>query len=215
MLDLSRMLAVVLAAPAAAAVAVRARGLPEDVELEAPHRLRRGIVLGFGLGVGLGQGAGYPNNSNDIGKSHFASSAWMGGSSGSLFVMGALTDYLNAGFWFEQSGFRDRTQTAAQTGIGLRLDAFPAAVVFPRLGGLGVFGEFGLGSAKLQTRGAPDVGGTQSYIGVGAFYEWAFFHVLGGHFAGGPSLEYGTVFSLPYAQSGLVASGRIAFYGGP
>jgi hypothetical protein len=188
---------------------------PESAGPDERLRHRSGIVVGLDLGGGIGRGAGYPNNSNDVGKTDYSSSGWMPGSSGGLLVMGALADYLNFGFWFAEAGFRSGSQRASQVGIGLRVEAFPLVSLCPRLSGLGLFGQFGLGTAKLTAPGVPQVGGTQSYIGTGLFYEWSFGRFLGGHFGVGPSIEYDAVFTTPYDQNGLVASARLVFYGGP
>ena len=95
------------------------------------------------------------------------------------------------------------------------VEAFPLVFACPHVAGLALFSEFGVGTAKLTTSGAPDAGGTQSFIGVGSFYEWGFGHFLGGHFGLGPSLEYDAVFSRPYDSNGFVASLRAVWYGGP
>jgi hypothetical protein len=97
------------------------------------------------------------------------------------------------------------------------VEAFPLVTLLPRLQGLGFFSQFGLGSGRLTTKssGVPDALGTQSFIGVGAFYEWSFAHFLGGHFGVGPGLEYDAVWSRPFEQHGLLATGRFVFYGGP
>ena len=55
----------------------------------------------------------------------------------------------------------------------------------------------------------------QSYLGTGAFYEWSFGSLFGGHFGIGPSVEYDAIWSQPFERHGLVASARIVFYGGP
>jgi hypothetical protein len=172
-------------------------------------------VLGLTVGGGFGRGAGYPNNSNDIGKSDYASSAWLPGTGDTLFVMGALADYFSFGFWFGRATFSHNEERATQSGVGLRAEAFPLLLLCPRLAGLGLLAQFGIGTGKLTNPGADDVGGTQSFIGVGTFYEWSLGHVLGGHFGLGPSLEYDDVFSQPYDQSAFVATARVVFYGGP
>jgi hypothetical protein len=48
------MLAIVLAATTAAAAAVPTGSTPQPWELDAPHRLRSGIVVGLTLGGGVG-----------------------------------------------------------------------------------------------------------------------------------------------------------------
>jgi hypothetical protein len=179
-------------------------------------KLRNGLVLGLTLGAGVGHGKGYPNNSQDIGDPNdLSSSAWIGGDSRTLVVMGALTDYLSFGFFLTSSSFRDSQHRMTGTGIGLRVDAFPLISLVPSLSGLGFFSQFGVGSGELEnTSGAEAAKGTQSYIGVGVFHEWPFGHVLGGHFAAGPSVEYDAMWSRPFQETGLVAAARMVFYGG-
>jgi hypothetical protein len=175
-------------------------------------------VLGFTYGAGLASSSGYPNNAQKIDDpSFYAASGLMAGTSSSLFVMGALADYLNFGFWLSNARFSNSDWKSTGTGVGFRVEAFPLMTLYPRLDGLAVFSTFGLGSAKLTptdpTRTGAD--GTQSYLGAGAFYEWSFGHVLGGHFGVGPSLEYDAIFSTAIERHGAVAALRVAFYGGP
>jgi hypothetical protein len=210
------MLPLVFAAAAAAATAVAVPSTsPSSPDAEAPRKVRNGVVVGLAFGAAVGHGAGYPNDLNDIGHTDYASSGWMPGAGGTLLLMGAIADYLNFGFWYAHASFRGDEHRASQDGVGLRVEAFPLVFVCPQIGGLGVFSEFGLGTAKLSTPGAPNAGGTQSFIGAGLLYEWAFGHVLGGHFGVGPSLEYDAVFTQPYDQNGLVAGLRAVWYGGP
>jgi hypothetical protein len=195
--------------------------------LSAPHALRRGLVVGLELGAGVAGASGYPNNITEIGDpNYYSASGWMGGSSSSLFVMGALTDYLNVGFFFSQAQFRNGEWRSTGVGGGLRLETFPLTVVFPKLAGLaglaglGALAQFGIGSGKLEATsptlaGAPPAEGTQSFADVGVLYEWAFGHLFGGHFAAGPVVEYQAIWSRPFERHGLVGSARVAFYGGP
>ena len=205
--------ATALTAPAAAPVGASP---PPSAELDTPQPHRSGIVLGLTLGAGIGQASGYPNNSQDIGDAQFySSSGWLPGTSGTFLLMGAIADYLNFGFWFGTSSFRSGEGHARSTGVGLRVEAFPLVTLAPRFSGLGFFSEFGLGSGSLTEPNHPEAQGTQSIIGVGAFYEWSLGHILGGHLGVGPSVEYDAVFSEPLSESGLVASLRVVFYGGP
>jgi hypothetical protein len=212
----------VLAAPTGAgAAAVPTGEVPGPTELPAPHSLRSGLVVGLSLGAGVGGASGYPNDINQIGDpNYYSASGWMFGTSETLFVMGALTDYLNAGFFFGQATYRNADWKSTGAQGGLRLEVFPLAVVFPRLAGLGALAQFGIGGGSLtatapSAAGLPQADGTQSFADIGVLYEWAFGHVLGGHFAAGPSLEYEAVWSQPFERHGLFASGRVAFYGAP
>jgi hypothetical protein len=192
--------------------------------LGAPHALRRGLVVGLELGAGVAGASGYPNNITEIGDSnYYSASGWMAGSSSTLFVMGALTDYLNVGFFFSSAQFRNGDWQSTGVGGGLRLETFPLTVVFPRLtglAGLGALAQFGIGSGKLTATsptlaGAPPAEGTSSFGDVGVLYEWGFGHLFGGHFAAGPVVEYQAIWSRPFERHGLVGSARVAFYGGP
>jgi hypothetical protein len=192
--------------------------------LPAPHALRRGLVVGLELGAGVAGASGYPNNITEIGDpNYYSASGWMAGSSSSLFVMGALTDYLNVGFFFSQAQFRNGDWRSNGVGGGLRLETFPLTVVFPKLAwlaGVGALAQFGIGSGSLTATspalaGAPPAEGTQSFGDVGALYEWSFGHLFGGHFAAGPVVEYQAIWSRPFERHGLIGSARVAFYGGP
>ncbi len=212
------MLALVLATTAAAAAAVPTGDRPTSPDLDVPARIRSGVVIGLSLGAGAAGASGYPNSSSNIGDPAFYSaSGFMGGTSGSFFVMGALADYLNFGFWIGSGSFRNGDWRSSGGGGGLRVEVFPLAILYPRLAGLGVLGQFGIGGANLQSSNPahPEASGVQSYLGTGAFYEWSFGSLFGGHFGVGPSLEYDAMWSQPFERHGLVASARIVFYGGP
>jgi hypothetical protein len=194
---------------------------PEATDLPASHALRSGLVVGLSVGAGLGGASGYPNDINQIGDPNFYSaSGWMYGTSETLFVMGALTDYLNVGFFFSQAVFRNGDWRSGGSAGGLRLETFPLALVFPRLAGLGALAQFGIGGGNLTPSAAsgsagPPAEGTQSFADVGVLYEWAFGHLFGGHFAAGPTLEYEALWSQPFERHGLLANARLVFYGGP
>ena len=139
----------------------------------------------------------------------------MPGSGVTLLVMGALSDYLSFGFWYAHLQFDSSGWRARQNGVGLRLEGFPLLSILPSVKGVGLFAEFGVGTAMMTVPGALEVSGTQSVIGCGAFYEWSPFHFLGGHLGLGPSVEMNAVFSQAYDQTGLVVGLRTVFYGGP
>ncbi len=212
------MLPLVLSATTAAAAAVPIGDRPTSPDLDVAPKLRSGIVIGLSLGAGVAGASGYPNASSDIGDPTFYSaSGFMAGTSGTLFVMGALADYLNFGFWFGSGTFRNGDWRSSGSGAGLRVEAFPLIALYPRLAGLGLLGQFGIGGANLTSSNPehPEASGVQSFIGTGAFYEWSFGSLFGGHFGVGPSLEYDATWSRPFERHGLVASARIVFYGGP
>ncbi len=212
------MVPIVLAATVAPAAAVATGDRPVSADLDAPPTLRSGLVLGGALGVGVGGASGYPNDSTKIGDPrYYSASGALLGTSETVVLMGALADYLNFGFWFNHASYDGGGFHSSGSAGGLRVEVFPFVRLYPRMGGLGLLGQFGIGGANLTSNvpGADAAGGTQSFVAGGAFYEWPFGKLIGGHFAVGPSLEYDAMWSTPFGRQGLVASARLVFYGGP
>ncbi|HXN31782.1 MAG TPA: hypothetical protein VN894_07975 [Polyangiaceae bacterium] len=212
------MISLVLAATtSAAAAAVPTGPIISSTDLDAPHRFRGGVAVGLTIGAGLAGASGYPNNLNQIGApAYYSASAWMVGTGETLFLMGALTDYLSFGFWYAHATASNADWRSSGDGGGLRVEAFPLVGLVPSLHGLGVIGQFGLGSGNLTAKrpGVLESNGTQSFAAAGTFYEWSFGHFLGGHFGAGPNLEFDAIWSLPFERHGLTASARVVFYGG-
>jgi hypothetical protein len=206
---------------AASQAAAAAVPLGDDItpvtQLPTPHQYRSGLVVGLSLGGGLAGASGYPNNAQDVGNpADYSASGWMLGTYESGFVMGALSDYVSVGFWFGHGVFKNPDFRSSGDGGGLRLEAFPLVGLVPRLQALGVLAQLGVGTGNLQSKpGLPGSSGTQSFVGGGAFYEWAFGPLFGGHLGAGPSVEYDAIWSRPFERHGMVASLRLVFYGGP
>jgi hypothetical protein len=206
------------ASSGAAAAAIATGDVTPVTDLPSSRQYRAGVVLGISLGGGIAGASGYPNNQLEIGDpTYYSASGPMGGTSTSLFVMGALSDYVSVGFFFLHGSFGNGNWRSSGDGGGLRLEGFPLVGLVPALHGLGVLAHFGFGSGSLTAvaPGYPGSDGTQSFGGAGLFHEWAFGHTLGGHLAAGPSLEYDAIWSPSFERHGLVASVRLAFYGGP
>jgi hypothetical protein len=206
------------ASQATAAAVPMGESVTPVTELMSAHQYRSGLLVGFSLGAGVGGASGYPNNSSEIGNpADYSSSGWMHGTSESIFLMGALSDYLSFGFLFSHGLFRNSDFYSNGDGVGLRIEAFPLVGLVPRLESLGVLGEFGVGVGDLVSKppGLPESDGTQSFAAGGAFYEWAVGFMRGGaHIGVGPSLEYDAIWSKAFESHGLVASLRVAFYTG-
>ena len=188
----------------------------KDPEVEKRTE-RSGLVVSLMLGVGISGASGYPNNSNQIGDpNYFSSSDVMAGSASGLYIGGALADYLNVGFFFESETGKSKEWQGRMSGFGLRVEAFPLVYAVPTLKNLGLYGQFGIGSAKLDVTapGYPEASGVQSFIGVGVMYEWRIFRLFGGHAVAGPFLEYDNVYSTAISSGAGILGGRIAFYGG-
>jgi len=222
---------VILAAPgmasaadaASEASAPAAAGAPAPADKAAPassmdtRERRDGLVIGLMGGYGLGGASGYPNAASKIDDpNYYSASDLLVGNGSSLFIMGALADYANVGFWFGGGVFESKHWRSTGGGAGLRVELFPLYILYPKLRDLGVVGQFGIGSSKLESKigDYPAAVGTQSFLGVGLFYEFKMFRALGGHAAGGPSFEYDVIASRSMERHGAMLGGRIAFYGG-
>jgi hypothetical protein len=191
-----------------------------STDMDKPHKRRSGIAMGFSLGAGLAGSSGYPNDSTKIDVAgYYSQSDLLFGAGGSLFVMGALADYLNFGFWFGRASYGSSDWRSSGSGGGFRVEGFPLYVLVPKLRDLGIFTQLGLGSTSLEVKSTtasyPKADGVQSFIGAGAFYEWRLFDMIGGHVAAGPSLEYDVTYSRSIERHGVLAGGRLVFYGGP
>jgi hypothetical protein len=211
-------LALGFAAPAAAATAVPIGPPPESAEMSEPAKVRTGVAAGFTLGGGIAGASGYPNDVTKIGDpNHYSASGAMFGVSETILLMGAISDYLNFGFWYSHAPYQNGDWHSSGNAGGLRVEVFPLLRWYPRLAGLGVFGQFGVGGGNLvsKTPGRDEAQGTQSFLAAGAFYEWSFGRFLGGHFAAGPGAEYDAIWSLPFERHAAVATARLVFYGGP
>ncbi len=186
-------------------------------ELTHPAERRSGVVLGFGMGLGLAGASGYPNAATKIGDpAYYDGSDVMGGGGGSIFGMGALTDWLNFGFFYARANFRSGQWSTYGGGGGVRVELFPLYRVYPRLRDLGVYGQFGIGTDTLTpTSGNREASsGTQSFLGAGVFYELFLGTGLGGHFAAGPMFEYDVETTQSNARQCALLGGRVALYTG-
>jgi hypothetical protein len=191
-------------------------GPPEGPPIDRPAERRSGVALGLTYGVGLGSSSGYPNDSSLIGDpAHYSASGLMAGTGGSLFVMGALSDYLNFGFWFGATTLSNAKWHSTGDGGGFRVEAFPLFALGHGFRDLGVFGEFGIGETDLEQKSTGVTSkGLESFLGAGAFYEFWLFRGLGGHFTLGPSLEYDAIVSESMERHGALLGARFLWYGG-
>jgi hypothetical protein len=196
-------------------------GAPEDVApppiVDHPAERRAGVALGLNYGFGLGSSAGYPNDSSLIGDpDYYSASGLMAGGGDSLFIMGALSDALNFGFWFGSATFANKDWHSTGEGGGFRLEVFPLFSLGRAFRDLAAFTQVGIGGTDLVYKGKPNVSsdGVESFIGVGAFYEFWLCRALGGHLALGPSLEYDAIVTQPIERHGALLGFRFVWYGG-
>jgi len=213
--------ALVLSVAASARAALPGDADPSKVDattaFDGPPQRRAGVVIGGSIGAGLAGASGYPNNATRIDDpAYYASSGLLTGTGGSIFVLGALADYVNFGFWFGTQSASSSDWKSRGIAGGFRVEAFPLVSLFPKLADLSLFSHFGVGGATLDaTRGQyPGADGVQSFLGVGAFYEWCLGKFLGGHFAAGPSIEYDAIFSRSIDRRGMLLGARVVWYGG-
>lgn len=177
---------------------------------------RNGVVLGFQSGVGFAGSSGYPNSPRLIGNpDYYSSTPLLVGQSTSLFVMGALTDWLNFGPMISWANFENARWRSTGFGIGFRLETFPLLRILPALADTSLYTQLGIGSTDLRAKGNyPDADGTQSFLGIGAHHELRLFRMLGGHLAGGPQVEYDVIRAESIQRHWLTVGLRFAWYGG-
>jgi hypothetical protein len=188
-----------------------------------PAARRGGLLIATSLGQGLYQTSGYPNSADKIGDpKYYSATGAMIGAGFNFFIMGALTDVINFGFWFGGSSAENDHWRASGGGGGFRVDAFPFALSkhdfkHVPVKDLGFFGQFGVGNVKLEAKHgkSPGADGAESFIAAGVFLDLKVARMLGGHLALGPQLDYEVIKSTSAERHGGAFAVRIAFYGGP
>lgn len=189
---------------------------PNDATLSVKPERRSGLVFGTTGGFALGTASGYPNDTKKIGDpSYYAAGGTMPGYAVNFFVMGALADAFNFGLWFGLSGMRTGDWTSSGMAGGFRVEAYPLYSVWkPFLKDLGFSAQFGVGTAQLDaTRGAFEgSSGTQSFLGIGAFYELRPFKRF---FTIAPDVELNYITARAIDLVWVQAGARIAFTTGP
>jgi hypothetical protein len=194
-----------------------ARAAPEDPTLRPLVAERRnGIVLGIAPGLAAAGSSGYPNNQRLVGNPDFYSeSPLLFGQSTTIFVMGALTDYVNFGPMVNIASMSNDKWKSRGFGVGFRVEVFPLIRLVPALADTAVYGMGGVGATELQAQGPyPSADGTQSFAGIGLHHEFRLFRFLGGHFAGGPYVEYDAIFTTTNERHWGTVGFRFAWYGG-
>lgn len=185
-------------------------------ELQPPkyHRpVRSGAVLALSLDSGIGSASGYPNDSkllND--KAYYGRTGPLSGVGFTLSVSGALTEYLNVGFYVSSVGYGNEVWKVASGGGGMRIDAFPFTFSDNRwLRHWAFYGQAGLGAVnvKYEKEGSnvADLDGTQSNLGLGSFYEFRF-----GALGIGPDSRFDAVVSRTASRVAYNVGFRLSFY---
>ena len=214
-------LALVSLAIAAFASPAQGSGIGADVPPDPTLRnelaeRRAGVVLGVAPGIAFAGASGYPNNTRLIGNPEFYSeSPLLVGHSTTYFLMGAFTDYASFGPMVNIATFESEKWKSTGLAVGFRAEIFPLIKLVPTLADTSIYGQAGVGSTELRAKGPfPTADGTQSFAGLGLHHEFRLFRLLGGHFSGGPYVEYNAIFA-PSAERHWASVGlRVAWYGG-
>jgi hypothetical protein len=189
-----------------------------DADQTPKPQTRSGLVVGATGLFATGTAAGYPNQASEIGDpAYYGAGGAMAGGGVNAYVMGALADVFNFGLWFGYTLIANDDWRSEGVGGGFRLEAFPLYSLFPKLKNLGLFAQFGIGSANLEAQRGyyPGSDGVQSYVSFGAFYEITILRMKRGHFTIAPSAEYDYVGARSIDRSTLALGLRVAFYSGP
>jgi len=192
---------------------------PEDAERPswetAPATRRSGFTAGFLGGMAFGTVAGYPNDFSKIDEPAFRSATSGVGPSGTFYVGGALTDWFTFGLGLSRSSYGNGHLVSASSAYLFHIETFPLFSNGGKLRDLGLFADFGTGTATLRRRSDQaqfSSSGSLSIGGIGAFWEtWR----LAGPIALGPfaawHYEGSTAMTRYFGDIGL----RISVYGGP
>jgi hypothetical protein len=209
---------VLLTSAALAAFPAIARADAPNPDAAPKPERRSGLLVGVTPLLSSGTAFGYPNQAAQIGDpKYFANGGAMAGGGVNAYVMAALADVFNFGVYFGYTRIANGDWHSEGIGGGFRLEAFPLYSLVPRLKDLGLFAQFGIGSANLEpTRGYyPGSDGVQSYVSAGVFYEFTVAHFKHGHLTLAPSLEYDYVGARSIDRHTAGLGLRVAFYSGP
>ena len=186
----------------------------DNVPVAATPAVRRsGFTLGLSGGVGLGSANGYPNDVAKIDLPEFEAGTGASMSNGgSLWVGGALADWLTVSAGFQGGSFKGKGVDASGGGIHVRIETFPLCYRGGYWQDLGLSFTAGTGAYELK-RGNTTVaeGEGTSAVGAGLLFEpWRFWR-----FSTGPDVSYSHHFSRSLSAHTVVVGWRLAFYGGP
>jgi hypothetical protein len=158
---------------------------------------------------------GYPNDFAKIDNAAFRAASSGAGPGVIFYFGGALTDWFNFGFGFGSSSVGGANLVSQATVYIFHLEAFPAFARGGRSRDLGLFADFGTGTASIKRRSDNAqfaASGALSIVGLGAFFEmWR----LAGHVAFGPYASWQYQSSDSMARHAGQLGLRGAFYGGP
>jgi hypothetical protein len=132
-------------------------------------------MVGLALGASLGEASGFPNDPKKINHLSAYTETGLGfGGTGTLWIGGALTDWLCFGLGIATSELVPSSTVVRSTAFDFRVEAFPLYSLGGRFRDLGLLLDTGAGVATAKPKGSDTKlidGGGVSRVGVGAFYE--------------------------------------------
>lgn len=175
---------------------------------------RSDFAMGLGIGAALGAASGYPNELSKLNDPRYeANTGFAVGPGGSVWLGGALRDWLVLGLGVHTSSLAGSGLTSSGTAFVFHLEGYPAFSLGGPFRDLGLFTEFGAGGRTIKKdSGVVADGGLLSLVSIGAVYE---FLRLGSHLSSGPTLQLKHEWSESLSTTSLLAGFRIAYYGGP
>jgi len=206
--------------PAVAALLLVAKSAAADIEnagadYDPGKATRRSdFAAGMGFAGTFANANGYPNDAAKIGVARYrASTGDAGGITNSLWLGGALRDWLVFGIGLSGSSVAGSGTLSQGGSFIVHLEGFP---LFERGGAfrdLGLVGDFGVGSRTIKHASSEVAnGGSMSFVALGLLYEPLAF---GKHLRWGPLLQVAEQFSDTMTCTMLIGGFQIAFYGGP
>lgn len=202
--------AVLLLAKGAAAEIAHVSGPDYD-----PGKATRRSDFAFGTGFAgtFGGASGYPNDAAKIGEGRYhASTGAAGGFTNTLWIGGALRDWLVFGIGVSGSTIAGSGTLSQGGGFVVHLEGFP---LFERGGAwrdLALVGDFGVGGRTIKYSSSEVAnGGSMSFVALGLLYEPLSF----GRFRWGPLLQVSQQFSDSMSSTQVALGLQLAFYSGP
>jgi hypothetical protein len=188
----------------------------EGVPSGASATRRSGFTFGFESGLSLGAAEGYPNDFSKMDNPAYRARAAGFGGSFTLWIGGALTDWFTFGFGLGGGSFGGSIMSSEASTFLFHLESFPLFSLGDRWRDIGVFADFGTGSAfihRKRDKAEMAAAGAPSIAGIGAF--WEAWRVAGGHLTAGPVLSWQYQESDSMVRYFGTLGLRGAFYGGP
>lgn len=182
----------------------------------APPERRFGFMVGLTFGGGMGQASGFPNDPKKIQKQSYYTETGLGyAGAGTLWIGGALTDWLTFGVGMAASEIVGSSTIVRSYAFDFRVEAFPLYSLGGHFRDLGVILDSGAGTANGTPKGDPSTkvidGGGVSRVGFGAFYEALRLKKI----AIGPYLEGDYAWSDSARRGGVFLGLRTVLYSKP